>query len=115
MLTDIRPIIYIIGSEVFKGWLLPTCKMPGVPMFIQVNKKYLKHQLHSAQAIYHLNVFGLVWISAGFVFFCFLYTFAASPIFLKDVPFRTWTLEAPLCVFADEIARFGGLVTFIQV
>lgn len=52
MLTNIRPIIYIIGSEVFKDWLLPTCKLLVVPMFIQVNKKYLKHQLHSAQAIY---------------------------------------------------------------
>lgn len=45
----------------------------------------------------------------------FYFTFAASSILLQNVAFRARTLETPFCVFADKIARFGGLVALIQV
>lgn len=45
----------------------------------------------------------------------FYFTFAAPSILLQNVAFRAGTLETPLCVFADKIAGFGGLVAFVQI
>lgn len=67
--------------------------------------------------LHNLNVLGVVFacetqsLRSKFLIF----TFAAPPVFLQDVPFRAGTLEASLRVFADEVARFGGLITFIEI
>lgn len=45
----------------------------------------------------------------------FYFTFAAPSILLQNVAFRAGTLETPLCVFADKIAGFGGLVALVQI
>lgn len=41
--------------------------------------------------------------------------FAAPSVLLQNVAFRAGTLETPLCVFADKIAGFGGLVALVQI
>lgn len=41
--------------------------------------------------------------------------FTAPPVILENVAFWTRTLVTPLRVFADKIARLGGLVTLVQV
>lgn len=45
----------------------------------------------------------------------FIKVFAGLSVLLQDVAPRTGALITPFCVFADEVAWFRGLGTFIKI
>lgn len=45
----------------------------------------------------------------------FIKVFAGLPVLLQDIAPGTRALVTPLCVLADEVARFWGLRTFVEI